>query len=281
MSGWEEFQGVNEGYVAELYERYRRDPGSVDPEMRAMFEQWPPPLEAPARGRASEPTAGLELDVHQAERIVGAVNLAQSIRRYGHLAAQLDPLGTKPPGDPSLDPATHRITEGDLRRLPASLIKGAAAAGCHTALDVVGRLRRIYCSTTGYDLSHIFVPEERQWLRTAIEEGRFRAPQDSIDPVALLDRLTAVETFERFLQRAFPGKTRFSIEGLDMLVPVLDEVIAEAAGLVANRAKPMDNTDMDLYWRKEVTDDFAGYALRELRGDDMSAVRMRIARQLV
>lgn len=229
MSGWEEFQGVNEGYVAELYERYRRDPGSVDPEMRAAFEQWPPPLEAPARGRASEPTAGLELDVHQAERIVGAVNLAQSIRRYGHLAAQLDPLGTKPPGDPSLDPATHRITEGDLRRLPASLIKGAAAAGCHTALDVVGRLRRIYCSTTGYDLSHIFVPEERQWLRAAIEEGRFRAPQDSIDPVALLDRLTAVETFERFLQRAFPGKTRFSIEGLDMLVPVLDEVIAEAA----------------------------------------------------
>ena len=60
-----------------------------------------------------------------------------------------------------------------------------------------------------------------------------------------------------------------------------DEVIAHAAELVANRAKPMDNTDMDLYWRKEVTDDFAGYALRELRGDDMSAMRMRIARQLV
>ena len=60
-----------------------------------------------------------------------------------------------------------------------------------------------------------------------------------------------------------------------------DEVIAHAAELAANRAKPMDNTDMDLYWRKEVTDDFAGYALRELRGDDMSAVRMRIARQLV
>jgi 4-hydroxybenzoyl-CoA reductase subunit beta len=57
-----------------------------------------------------------------------------------------------------------------------------------------------------------------------------------------------------------------------------DEVIAEAAGMVANRAKPMDNTDMDLYWRKEVADDFAGYALRELRGDDMRATRLRIAR---
>jgi 4-hydroxybenzoyl-CoA reductase subunit beta len=60
-----------------------------------------------------------------------------------------------------------------------------------------------------------------------------------------------------------------------------DEVIAHAAELAANRAKPMDNTDMDLYWRKEVTDDFAGYALRELRGDDMAQTRMRIARQIV
>ncbi|HEY6822491.1 MAG TPA: FAD binding domain-containing protein [Burkholderiales bacterium] len=58
-----------------------------------------------------------------------------------------------------------------------------------------------------------------------------------------------------------------------------DEVIAAAADLVANRAKPMDNTDMDLYWRKEVADDFAGYALRELRGDDMREVRLRISRQ--
>jgi 4-hydroxybenzoyl-CoA reductase subunit beta len=57
-----------------------------------------------------------------------------------------------------------------------------------------------------------------------------------------------------------------------------DEVIAEASSLIASRAKPMDNTDMDLYWRKEVADDFAGYALRELRGDDMRAIRARIAR---
>jgi 4-hydroxybenzoyl-CoA reductase subunit beta len=60
-----------------------------------------------------------------------------------------------------------------------------------------------------------------------------------------------------------------------------DEVIAQAAALVANRAKPMDNTDMDLYWRKEVTDDFAAYALRELRGDDMRETRQRIARYQV
>ncbi len=95
--------------------------------------------------------------------------------------------------------------------------------------DVVEALRRIYCSTTGYDYAHVFVPEERRWLRNAAECGRFRAPADPIDPVALLDRLTQVEAFERFLHRSFPGKTRFSIEGVDMMVPILDEVIAESA----------------------------------------------------
>ena len=96
-------------------------------------------------------------------------------------------------------------------------------------LDVVNRFRAVYCSTSGYDYSHVFVPEERQWLRTAVETGRFRTPADPIDPVALLDRLSQVEAFERFLHRAFQAKTRFSIEGLDMTVPILDEIIGDAA----------------------------------------------------
>ena len=95
--------------------------------------------------------------------------------------------------------------------------------------EVVEAFRRVYCSTTGYDYAHVFVPEERRWLRNAAEGGRFRAPVDPIDPHALLDRLTQVEVFERFLHRTFPGKTRFSIEGVDMMVPILDEVIAESA----------------------------------------------------
>ena len=165
--------------------------------------------------------------------IVGAVYLAQSIRRYGHLAANVDPLGGRPLGDPALRPETHGLTAASLRSLPPVLIASPAVTGAASMWDVVERLRTIYCSTIGYDIAHIFVPEQRRWLRAAIESGRFRAPADPIDPVAILQRLTEVEAFETVLHRTFPGQTRFSIEGLDTLVPILDEVIAEAteAGL--------------------------------------------------
>ena len=219
MGPWQEFSGLNRGYVLEAFERYRQNPASVDPETRALFETWTPPSE-----ESLEPAAELPL-----QKIVGAVNLAESIRRYGHLAARLDPLGGRPPGDPSLLSETHAVTDQDLRALPASLVSGALVDPGKTAYDAIEELRRIYCSTSGYDYSHVFVPAEREWLRQAAEAGRFRAPADPINPGALLDRLSQVEAFERFLQRTFPGKTRFSIEGLDMLVPVLDEVIGEAA----------------------------------------------------
>ncbi len=219
MAGWQEFTGLNRGYVLELYEKYRQDPASVDAETRAVFDQWTP------SGDSAPVAAGVPY-----EKIVGAANLAQAIRRYGHLAARLDPLAMRPPiGDPSLLPETHGVTVDDLRALPANLLPSPVCESAGNMLDAIDAFRSIYCSTTGYDYAHVFVPEERHWLRQAAECGRFRAPSDPISPVALLERLTQVEVFERFLHRTFPGKTRFSIEGLDMLVPILDEVIGEAA----------------------------------------------------
>lgn len=218
MNIWNEFHGPNAGYIMELYDRYLRDPNSVDPTTRALFERWKPDIDG-------TPTTG----VADVKKIVGVVNLAQAIRAYGHLDAQLDPLGNQPPGDPSLDPATHGLTEDDLRQLPASLIGGPLAEKAASAFEAIQALRRVYSSKTGYDYQHIHAPEEREWLRQAAELGRFRPPNDPIAPKALLERLTQVEVFERFLHRIFPGKFRFSIEGVDMLVPMLDEIIGEAA----------------------------------------------------
>jgi 2-oxoglutarate dehydrogenase E1 component len=226
------FSGINAGYVLELYERYRQNPESVDRETRRVFESWTPADLGPPEGGPypSEP-GGPDISGRAGDIgvIVGAANLVESIRRYGHLAASLDPLGSAPIGDPSLSPRAHGITDDDLRHLPAALVGGAAAESSANAYDAVEKLRRVYCSTTGFDLSHVFVPEERDWLRHAAESGRYLPPMDPASAEALLDRITQVEAFERFLHKSFPGKTRFSVEGVDMLVPALDEIICGAA----------------------------------------------------
>jgi 2-oxoglutarate dehydrogenase E1 component len=217
----DQFTGVNAGYVLELYERYRRNPEAVDTATRKVFESWVPVDAAAAGTRPSAPA-----NIHV---IVGAANLADSIRRYGHLAARLDPLGSTPIGDPTLSPRAHGITEDDLRALPAALVGGSVAESSSNAFEAIEKLRRVYCSTTGFDFAQVFVPEEREWLRHAVESGRFLPPMDPKSADALLDRITQVEVFERFLHRTFPGKTRFSVEGLDMLIPILDEIICGAA----------------------------------------------------
>ena len=216
---WSDFHGPNAAYVQELYDRYRENPNSVDASTREFFEKWVIP----------EETSAVTSDIGAVSKIVGAVNLAQAIREHGHLAARLDPLGSTPRGDPSLDPATHGITSEDLQALPASLIGGPIASGAANALEAIEALRLVYSSTTGYDYDHIRIPEEREWLRNAAESSRFGFAADPVDPLALLERLTQVECFERFLHRIFPGKTRFSIEGLDMMLPIMDEVLAFAA----------------------------------------------------
>lgn len=222
MNPWDQFTGANAGYVHELYERYLQDPGSVDEGTRAQFAAWPPPAPA-ALGDGGPPHADLSA-------ALAVSKLTGALRRFGHLAARLDPVGFHDPaGDPALAAEAHGLTAEGLKALPASLIGGPAAEGAANAFEAIERLRTIYCGRVGHDYNHVFVPEERVWLRQAVESGQFRPPRDPINELKLLKRLTEVEAFERFLHRTFPGKTRFSIEGLDMMIPVLDEVIADAA----------------------------------------------------
>ena len=230
MNPWDQFTGANAGYVYELFERYQRDASSVDEATRRAFATWTPadPSEPVSRRDLSTAApSGAEVDAKVA---IAAFTLAGKIRRFGHLAAQLDPLGFHDPiGDPSLSAQSHHLSTDALKRLPASIVSGPAAAGAANAFEAIARLREIYCSTTGHDYSHVFVPDERAWLRQAVESGQFRPPVDPINSAELLDRITQIETFERFLHRTFPGKTRFSIEGLDMMVPIIDEIIHDAA----------------------------------------------------
>ncbi len=98
-----------------------------------------------------------------------------------------------------------------------------------TLADALPRLRETYCGTIAYEIEHISDHEERVWLRQAIESGRYRQPLSDDERVALLGRLSEVEGMEHYLRRAFLGQKQFSIEGLDVLVPMLDESIDLAA----------------------------------------------------
>src|SRR5262245_30058264 len=145
--GWNDFQGVNAALVAELYESYRRDPESVDAATREFFAGNPPPVST----RDTEPESPAprgSTDSRQMRLALSAFNLAQSIRRYGHPAAGIGPLGSRPLGDPTLEPETHGLSALDLEALPAELIFGPVSAGARNMAEVVDRLRAIYCSTT-------------------------------------------------------------------------------------------------------------------------------------
>ena len=221
MNPWDQFTGVNAGYVYELLSGIARS--ELGRRIGAgAFRN----VVAANRGR-TRPADGV--DPADTTAAIATFNLAESIRRFRHLAARLDPLGfTDPIDDPSLDPQSHGLTDDALGRLPASIVGGPPAEASTTARQAIEKLQEIYCQTTGHDYNHVFVPDERVWLREMVETGRFRPPVDPINALELLDRITAVESFERFLHRTL-GKTRFSIEGLDMLIPILDEIIGDAA----------------------------------------------------
>jgi 2-oxoglutarate dehydrogenase E1 component len=226
-----DFYGPNAGYVMALYERFRQAPQSFDEATQAAFERWRPSPEALYSDDSPPTTAA-------AGHIVGAVNLAWAIREYGHLAAQLDPLGSSPPGAPVLQLEYHNLAESDLRQLPASLVGGPAAEKAPHALAAIQALRAVYSATSGHEYEHVRNHSQRDWLLRAAESRRFRPTNDDFDAKNLLARLTEVEVFEQFLQRVFPGKTRFSVEGLDMLIPILDAIVGQASQLESS-AEPL------------------------------------------
>lgn len=231
MSDLHAFYGPNAGYVLEQYDRYLSDPETVSTEYQAFFASFDPvTLEAAASGTpiASLPTTAKPRE-DEIEKIVAAVQLATGLREYGHLAVQLDPIGSTPPGAPEIENSTYGITDDDLRTIPASAVGGRAAQGSANAYEAMARLRYRYTTRMGFDFDQVQIAAEREWLENAAESGEFDFDLNAEQKVGVLKRLTEVEGFEQFLHKTYPGAKRFSIEGLDMVVPMLDLVIEDAA----------------------------------------------------
>jgi 2-oxoglutarate decarboxylase len=165
------------------------------------------------------------------EALLQAVQAATSVvkahRMHGHLAADLDPLGSKPIGDPALDPDTVHLTPELMEAIPASVLRVAVPG--ETFADALPHLQDTYTGTIAYEIEHISEHEQRVWLRQAIESGAYRTPIEPELKRRLLERLSEVEALETYLHKAFLGRKQFSIEGLDVLVPMLDETIEVAS----------------------------------------------------
>jgi 2-oxoglutarate dehydrogenase E1 component len=248
--------GLNAGYATTILEQYLENPESVPSEWRALFESGESELvkELPGLARlletmernggnggaaaaapaapAAAPAAPQPSAVPD-ELLLGGVAAAMALvkahRMHGHLAARLDPLGSEPVGDPALEPERliPKLTPELQARIPASLLRLYVPA--QTLADALPRLRETYCGTLSYEIEHLSDHELRVWLRKAIESGKYRRPLSADEQKRLLERLTEVEGMERYLRRAFLGQKSFSIEGLDVMVPMLDEAIEISA----------------------------------------------------
>lgn len=228
MHDLETFFGPNAGYVLELYERYQQNPAAIDEATRAIFDSWSsteqPVTTAPVETRAPAPQDQGRNVAH----IVAANNLAHAIRERGHLGAHLDPLGNEPPGDPALMLETYGLSEYDLAQLPPDIIGGHSAEGAANALEAINALRAMYSGSISYEFDQVKSPDERGWLRDAVGLHLYHREPSGADARRLLKRMTQVEAFERYLHQAFTAQKRFSIEGTDILVPMLDEIISAA-----------------------------------------------------
>jgi 2-oxoglutarate dehydrogenase E1 component len=190
----------------------------------------PPPVPAPAAAAAAvreAPPAAAPADEEMLQAVQAATSLLKAHRTHGHLAAHLNPLGTEPRGDPALDPQPLGLTADLMARIPASILRMYVPGA--TLADALPHLRETYCGPIAYEIEHITSHGQRVWLREKIESGEFRKPLTSEEKRGLLKRLTEVDALERFMHKAYLGQKQFSIEGLDMTVPMLDELIQLSA----------------------------------------------------
>ena len=147
-------------------------------------------------------------------------------RTHGHLAALLDPLGSEPKGDPAIQPENLNLTPELMSQIPAEILRIGVEG--ETLLEVLPRMRAAYCGTMAYQIEHLSSHQQRMWLREMIETGWHRKPLDPEEKRRLLERLIQIFGFERFIEKAYLGQKMFSIEGLDAVVPMLDELFEMA-----------------------------------------------------
>ncbi len=260
--------GGNASYIEDLYGRFQKDPGAVDPEWREFFaalKDDPAAIERNARGASWEKpnwpltprddlVSALDGDWGAAEKAIGdkikakgggvsdedvlratrdsirALMMIRAYRMRGHLHANLDPLGLEPPKDhEQLDPADYGFKPDDYER--TVFIDGVLGLDYATVPEMLAILRRTYCGTIGYEFMHISDPAEKAWMQERIEGPDKTITYTKEGKRAILNKLIEAEGFEKFCDLRFTGTKRFGLDGSEAMIPALEQIIKRGGAL--------------------------------------------------
>src|SRR5699024_751463 len=157
---WGEFYGPNLGYIEEQYEIYKEDPEAIDSSLKELFEQHGAPNWSHQTGGATQPAApSTSIDV---KKLTSAMKLVEAIRRYGHLEADIYPVGRDKNRKSTLvDPASYELTEEDLKSIPASWLWEEGPSNIENGLDVIKQLKKYYSGTITFEYDHVNNDDER------------------------------------------------------------------------------------------------------------------------
>jgi len=257
--------GPNAKFIADLYARFAEDPGSVDPSWQGFFRElnddaravieelrgasWTPKIPADGNGHgdgwmaeeapsvaavADGVAAGGDITAEDIRAAtidsIRALMLIRAYRVRGHLEADLDPLGLKPIAPhPELDPTSYGFTEADFDRpIFINHVLGLEVATLRQILDVV---RATYCGRIGVEFMHIQDPEQKAWIQERIESIHNQTDFTKAGKRAILERLTAAEVFERFLDKKYTGTKRFGLDGGESAIPALEQILKRGGQL--------------------------------------------------
>jgi 2-oxoglutarate dehydrogenase E1 component len=210
--------GWSADYLQAQYDAFLANPSETPADLAAFFAGFDL-AHSRTGGHSSTASSG---DHREALRLhAGVESLRRAYRAYGHFAAKLDPFGRAPKGHPELAPAAHGLRDADL----------AATIDGKTIASILQNLQATYCGTVGVQYMHIADPAQRAWLQARIESSRLSIPLTTKDKAAIFEAINKSEQFEKFLQVRYPSDKRFSLEGGETLIAVLDQFMLAGSAL--------------------------------------------------
>ncbi len=278
--------GGNAGFIEDLYEQYLKDSASVDPAWSAYFSAVKGASEnevdhGEVRDRllakqAKPPSTASGTSGAASAKQGGVSRLIQVYANRGHLIAKLDPLGLQDRGKPSVLNLDHfGLSEADLDTEFFTGTRTDAFEERSKLKDILTLLRYIYCDTIGAEFAHVSDSDERLWLQDNFQSARMQRRFTAEEKKNILWQITAAEGLERYLHTKYVGQKRFSLEGADSLMPLLDDLVQQGghAGVeetiigMAHRGRL--NVLVNLLGKspKDLFNEFEGhYDLAKLRG---------------